>query len=65
MANYNCTIRTNYFHVKDEPQFMALMEKVDCDGDLNLWTRKEDHGEMAFGFGVYGSIYGIKTAVED
>ena len=28
MANYCCTIRTNYFHVKDEDAFRQMMSRV-------------------------------------
>lgn len=28
MSNYYGMVRTNYFHVKDEEQFQALMAKV-------------------------------------
>ena len=33
MANYYGTVRTNYFHVKDEEQFRALMAKTAGDED--------------------------------
>lgn len=28
MANYRCAIRTNYFRVKNEEEFIALMDRV-------------------------------------
>lgn len=28
MANYECTVRTNYFHVKDEEAFRKLVEGI-------------------------------------
>ena len=31
MANYNCTIRTNYFHVKDNKKFEEFMSHVYID----------------------------------
>lgn len=36
MANYCCTIRTNYFHVKDETKFRSLMEQVYGSEDIML-----------------------------
>lgn len=61
MSNYYGMVRTNYFHVKDEEQFRALMAKVICgDGSLELWDDMKDaNGNQMFGFGVYGSISGI------
>ena len=61
MSNYYGMVRTNYFHVKDEEQFRALMAKVICgDGSLELWDDMKDaNGNRLFGFGVYGSISGI------
>ena len=61
MMNYYGVVRTNYFHVKDEEKFRALMAKVICDdGRLELWDDETDAaGDRLFGFGVYGSIGGI------
>ena len=61
MANYYGTVRTNYFHVKDEEQFRALMAKTAGDEDgINLWDDERDRdGKQVFGFGVYGGISGI------
>lgn len=59
MANYNCVIRTNYFHVKDENTFEEFLKKVSGD-DFHIFRE----GDM-FGFGCYGSIYGISESDED
>ena len=61
MANYYGVVRTNYFHVKDEEKFRALMAKVICgDGSLEFWDDEKDaDGNQLFGFGVYGSICGL------
>lgn len=59
MANYNCVIRTNYFHVKDENTFEEFLKKVSGD-DFHIFRE----GDM-FGFGCYGSIYGISENNED
>ena len=63
MSNYYGMVRTNYFHVKDEEQFQALMAKVICgDGSLELWDNMKDaNGNQLFGFGVYGGISGIQN----
>ena len=63
MANYCCTIRTNYFHVKDAEEFRRFMSHVQGNEDsVNLWEETDDAGKLVFGFGVYGSIIGY---VED
>lgn len=66
MANYCCTIRTNYFHVKNEEKFRELMSKV-CGSEnaVQLWEEKDKYGNTVFGFGVYGGIAGIRDAEED
>lgn len=58
MANYECVIRTNYFHVKDQNRFHALMEVVTA-GNLEFWEKKDGNGSSVFAFGSYGSVYGI------
>lgn len=67
MANYNCVIRTNYFHVKDETAFQNMMETVRGRKDrIKLFEAKDESGSTVFGFGVYGGITGIcNTSDED
>ncbi len=66
MANYCCTVRTNYFHVKDEEEFRALMARVyGCEDSVELWEDKDDDGKTVFGFGVYGGISGVRNAQDD
>lgn len=66
MANYCCTIRTNYFHVKDEAAFRALMERVyGSEDSVDLWERPDAEGNIVFGFGCYGGIAGLRNAQED
>jgi hypothetical protein len=60
MANYNCVVRTNYFHVKDAEAFEGFMEHVHGD-DLELFYEKDG----SYGFGGYGSIYGYVENVDD
>lgn len=61
MSNYYRMVRTNYFHVKDEAQFRALMAKTAGDEDsIDLWDDEWDEdGNQLFGFGVCGGISGI------
>ena len=63
MSNYYGVIRTNYFHVKDEEQFRALMAKTAGDEDgIELWDDVIDvEDKQMFGFGVYGGISGIQN----
>ncbi len=66
MANYECAVRTNYFHVKDEIAFKELMGKVVCSEDgLDIFERKDEKGMTMYGFGCYSSIMGIATEGED
>jgi hypothetical protein len=63
MANYECTIRTNYFHVTDEEAFKALMCRVYGTGrPVNVFTNTDANGVTVFGFGTYGAIAGLKNA---
>lgn len=59
MANYECTVRTNYFHVKDEEAFRKLMEGIVSEYGIELFEKNDPEGEKLFGFGSYGSLYGI------
>lgn len=66
MANYCCTIRTNYFHVKDENAFRTFMNRVyGCEDNIELWEEKDEDGRAVFGFGVYGGISGIRDQDDD
>lgn len=66
MANYCCTIRTNYFYVKDEAEFRSLMEQVYGSEDaVEVWEKRDDEGNTTFGFGCYGGIAGIRDADDD
>lgn len=66
MANYNCTIRTNYFRVKDEDAFRVLMARVyGEEGGVMLFEQKDKSGNPLFGFGSYGGIAGVKNAMCD
>ena len=66
MANYCCTIRTNYFHVKNEAEFRSLMEQVYGSEDaVEVWKKQDDEGNTTFGFGCYGGIAGIRDMDED
>ena len=66
MADYCCTIRTNYFHVKDDENFRALMNRVyGCEDSVELWEEKDEDGKTVFGFGVYGGISGLRDSDDD
>lgn len=66
MANYCCTIRTNYFHVKDEAAFRKMMEQVyGCEDSVDLWEEKDANGNTVFGFGVYGGISGLRDPEDE
>lgn len=66
MANYCCTIRTNYFHVKDKAEFRSLMEQVYGSEDaVEVWEKRDDEGNTTFGFGCYGGIAGIRDTDDE
>lgn len=66
MANYSCTVRTNYFHVKDEEAFRSLMSRVYGREDaVELWEDKDKDGKTVFGFGALGGIAGVFDSKED
>lgn len=65
MANYCCTVRTNYFHVKDPVAFRSGMAHVQGSEDsVELWEEKDGDGNPIFGFGCYGGLFG-KVLDED
>ena len=65
MANYNCAIRTNYFHVKDSELFRQFMSRVyGTEGFMELWEEKDADGQTVFGFGCYGGISGLQDALD-
>jgi len=59
MANYYATIRTNYFSVKDENAFRELMQSVNAEDEVHVFEQPQSDGSKKYGFGCYGSIYGI------
>lgn len=66
MANYTCKIRTNYFHVKDEEAFRALMARVyGEESTVQLFEDTDENGKPVFGFGCNGGIAGVKNAMCD
>lgn len=66
MANYCCTIRTNYFHVKDDSAFRQMMSRVyGCEDSVELWEEKDKDGRTVFGFGTYGGISGLRDPDDD
>lgn len=64
MANYNCTIRTNYFHVKDNKKFEEFMSNVYGE-DLKVFNGIDSNGNQTYGFGCYGGISGYFNSKED
>ncbi|MBE5040548.1 hypothetical protein [Ructibacterium gallinarum] len=62
MANYECAVRTNYFHVKDAGRFREFMKNVCGSEDkIDLWERQDADSRAVFGFGCYGGIAGLKN----
>ncbi|MBM6886531.1 hypothetical protein [Pseudoflavonifractor phocaeensis] len=66
MSNYICTVRSNYFHVKDPASFRDFMSRVYGSEDrISLWQEQDEEGRLVFGFGSYGAIAGLKNAGAD
>ena len=66
MANYYCHIRTNYFHVKDPDAFRKFMRCVyGTEDGIELWEEKDDDGNLVFGFGTNGGIFGFCDNAEE
>lgn len=66
MAQYYCTTRTNYFRVKDEDAFNALMARVYTGEDaVSVWTKEDEDGIKRFAFGCHDSISGVANSQDD
>lgn len=66
MANYNCVVRTNYFHVKDLGAFMDLMNRtVGSEDEVELWKETDKEGNPIYAFGCYGGIAGLPNKSDD
>lgn len=62
MANYYCSVRTNYFHVKDPEAFREFMQTVvGNEGSIHIWEETDLNGDPTFGFGCYGAVLGVAT----
>ena len=59
MADYQTSLRTNYFHVIDEELFAEFMNSVIVDGDeIELLMHTDADGLPVFGFATHGLIIG-------
>ena len=66
MSDYICTVRSNYFHVKNPTSFRSFMGRVYGSVDrIFLWQEQDAEGRPIFGFGSYGAIAGLKKAEAD
>ena len=66
MANYQCAVRTNYFHVQDPELFRQFMARVyGTEGSVELWEDKDANGRPIFAFGSYGGISGLRDVWEE
>ena len=64
MANYEATIRTNYFSVKDPTALKELIDSVEAEDTVSLFTHELPDGSMQYGFGCYGSLFGIQDSLD-
>ena len=67
MANYMGFTRTNYFSVTDEEKFRQIIENSYCsEGGIEVFEDDvEGEGDIKFGFGCFGSIFGFRELAED
>ena len=65
MGTYNCTIRTNYFRVKDEEMFRKLMDRVYGTSEVMLFERESENHTKFFGFGCYGELSGLALSKDE
>ena len=66
MANYECTIRSNFFHVKDVEEFREFMRHVhSLEGFINLFEKVDESGRITFSFGTYGPIFGYVNGADE
>lgn len=66
MANYNCTIRTNYFRVKDADKFKEFMSDVyGSEDEIKVFEETDKDGVTRYGFGCCGQIRGVCPTNED
>lgn len=59
MANYHCTTRTNYFHVKSIEKFKGLIDRTYPIGNIEIYEQKSEDGKSTFCFGCYGTVDGL------
>lgn len=59
MANYISSTRTNYFHVTDEDKFRSIIDRCFAEDNIEVWSERDENNHTVFGFGVYGTFYGI------
>lgn len=60
MANYEATVRTNYFSVKNPTALKELIDSIEAEDTVSLFTHELPDGSMQYGFGCYGSLFGIQ-----
>lgn len=66
MANYTCTIRTNYFRVKDADKFKTFMSDVySTEDEIEVFEETDKDGVTRYGFGCCGQIRGVCPTNED
>lgn len=65
MANYTCTVTTNWFKVKDEQQFRNLMSRVYTPEDTIEVAEDKYDGQKRFSFCCYSTIDGLRNAITD
>ena len=57
MSNYNSVVRTNYFKVKKDEEFLDFFKKISSEnGKPRLWSR-ENKGKREYAFGSVGELY--------
>ncbi len=63
MANYNATIRTNYFSVTDSEKFQEIVSSCSAEDNIEIFFTEDGSGKV--GFGSYGCISGIPVGEDE
>jgi hypothetical protein len=61
MANYNAVIRTNYFSVTDEKKYREIINSCSVEEEIHVFEEISSDGKKLFGFGCFGSIFGMSA----
>ena len=66
MADYTTFLRTNYFHVVDDDDYLNFMSRVVVEGgEIEMLLNIDDEGLPLYGFSSHGLIVGVTDDVSE